>query len=86
MVATTSGRILAAFKSRLLASAPLAVSRSAWMPSSPTDGSRVLANAHAVGISTWRVGFAALWITSVEDTTASTYDFHATHGKTNIIM
>jgi hypothetical protein len=39
-----------------------------------------------MGISAWRAGFAALWIASVEDIAALTYDFHATHGKTNIIM
>jgi hypothetical protein len=40
--------------------------------------------AAAVGISTWRADAATLF--SVEDNTASTYDFHATHGKTNVIM
>jgi hypothetical protein len=39
-----------------------------------------------VGISTWRAGAAALWIASVEDNAASTYDLHPTHGKTNVIM
>jgi hypothetical protein len=39
-----------------------------------------------MGISTWRVGATALLIASVEDTAASIYDFHATHGKTNLIM
>jgi hypothetical protein len=39
-----------------------------------------------VGISTSRAGVAALWIDSVEDTAASTYDFYTTHGKTNLIM
>jgi hypothetical protein len=53
---------------------------------SPVDGLRVLADADTVGISTWRPDAAALWITSVEDTAASTYDFHTTHGKTNLIM
>jgi hypothetical protein len=72
--------------SRLLASAPIVVSSSAWRPSSPIDGSGLLADDAIVGISTWRAGAAALWIASVEDTTASTYDFHATHYKTNIIM
>jgi hypothetical protein len=86
IAAIASGRILATFRSRLLASAPTAISRSAWRHSSPTDGSGVLADADTVGISTWRAGAAALWIASVEDTTASTYDFHATHGKTNLIM
>jgi hypothetical protein len=61
------------------------------MLSSPIDGSGLLAAAD-MGISTWRVGIAAavgistwvgaatLWITSIEDIAASTYDFHATHG------
>jgi hypothetical protein len=80
---TASGRILAAFGSRLLASTPTVVSKSAWRHSSLTDGSGVLAD--AVGI-TYRVGSVALWITSIEDTAASTYDFHVTHGKTNVIM
>jgi hypothetical protein len=39
-----------------------------------------------VGISTWRIGTATLWIASVEDNAASTYDFHTTHNKTNVIM
>jgi hypothetical protein len=82
VAATASDMILAAFGSRLLACAPTAISRLAW--ASPIDESRVLAD--AVGISTWRVGVATLWITSVEDTTALTYDFHTTHNKTNIIM
>jgi hypothetical protein len=86
VVATASGRILAAFRSRLLASAPTTISRSAWSHSSPTDRLGVLANADIVGISTWRAGAVALWVTSIEDTTASTYDLHATHGKTNLIM
>jgi hypothetical protein len=30
------------------------------------------------------VGIATLWIASVEDTTPSTYDFHATRGKTSL--
>jgi hypothetical protein len=34
----------------------------------------------------WRTGAAALWIASIEDTATSTYDFHATHCKTNVIM
>jgi hypothetical protein len=33
--------------------------------------------------STWRVGVAALWIASVEDT-ASIYDFHTMHGKISL--
>jgi hypothetical protein len=57
-----------------------------WPPtgfrhSSPTDRSGVLAVADAVGSSTWRASIAALWIASMEDT-ASTYNFHASHGKT----
>jgi hypothetical protein len=81
-----SGRILAAFGSKLLASAPTVVSRSAWRSSSPTDRSGLLAAATAVEISTWRADAAtAVRIVSVEDN-ASTYDFHATHGKTNVIM
>jgi hypothetical protein len=86
MAATASGRILAAFRSRLLVSATTAISRSVWRHSSPIDGSGVLADADAMGISTWRVGVAALWIASVEGTAALTYDFHTTHGKTNLIM
>jgi hypothetical protein len=82
MVATTSGRILAAYGFKLLASAHTIVSRSAWRHSSPTDGSGVLAD--AVGISTWRAGTTTLWIAFIEDTTASTYDFNATHGKINL--
>jgi hypothetical protein len=39
-----------------------------------------------MGIFTWRVGATALWIASIEDTAASIYDFHTTHGKTNLIM
>jgi hypothetical protein len=46
-------------QARLLASAPIVVSRSAWRPSSPTDGSGLLAATAAVGISTWRAGVAA---------------------------
>jgi uncharacterized RmlC-like cupin family protein len=84
VAAITSGRILSVFESRLLAFAPTVISRSIWRPSTPTDGSRVLVD--AVGISTQRVGVAALWIASVEDTAALTYDFHATHGNTNVIM
>jgi hypothetical protein len=49
----------------------------------PTDVSGVPAITDAVGSSTWRVGVAALWIASVEDT-ASTYNFHTTHGKTSL--
>jgi hypothetical protein len=86
MVATASGRILAAFGSRLLASSPTAVSRSVWRHSYPTNGSGLLDDADAMGISTWRAGVTALWTASVDDTASSTYDFHATHGKTNLIM
>jgi hypothetical protein len=82
--------ILATFGSKLLASAPTTVSRSAWRHSYPTDGSGVLANtnanADAMGISTWRAGGAALWIAAVEDTAASIYNFHTTHSKTNLII
>jgi hypothetical protein len=83
--ATASGRILAAFGSRLLVSTPTVISRSASRPSSPTDGPGLLAAA-AVGISTERAGAATLWIASVGDNAALTYDYHATHGKTNVIM
>jgi hypothetical protein len=83
---TASGRILAVFGSRLLASTPIVISRSAWRPSYPTDGSELLVTAATVGVSTWRAGVVTLWIASVEDNAASTYDFHATHGKTNMIM
>jgi hypothetical protein len=31
-------------------------------------------------------GASTLWIASVEDTAALTYDFQANHGKTNVIM
>jgi hypothetical protein len=86
MAATTSGKILATFGSRLLTSTPTAISRSAWRHSSPTDGSGVLADADTVGIYICRAGAAALWIASVEDTAASTCDFHAIHGKINVIM
>jgi hypothetical protein len=81
MAATTSGRILAAFGSRLLASAPTAICRSAWRPPSPTDGSGLLAAAAAVGISTRRACATTLWLASVDVTAASTYDFYVTHGK-----
>jgi hypothetical protein len=73
----------AAYRSRLLASSPTAISRSAFRYSSPIDGSGVLAVADTMGISTRRAGAIALWIVSVEDTAASTYDFHATHCKTS---
>jgi hypothetical protein len=76
VVATASARILVAYRSKLLASSPTAVSRSTFQHSSPTDGSGVLAVADAVGSSTWREGVTTLWITSGEDT-ALTYDFHA---------
>jgi hypothetical protein len=66
VVATASGRILAAYRISALF---------------PTDRSGVLAVADAVGSSTWRASIAALWIASMEDT-ASTYNFHASHGKT----
>jgi hypothetical protein len=42
--------------------------------------------ASIVGISTWWVGATILWIASVGDNTASTYDFHATHSKTSFCM
>jgi hypothetical protein len=77
---------VAATASRLLASAPIVVSMSVWRPSSPTNGSGVLADVDAMRIFTWRAGTTALWIASVEDATALTYNFHATHGKTNVIM
>jgi hypothetical protein len=96
---TASDRILAAFGSRLLASAPTVVSRSAWRPSSLTDGSGLLVATIVVGISIWRAGIAAavgiytwradittLWIASIEDNASLTYDFHVTHCKTNVIM
>jgi hypothetical protein len=79
MAATTSGRILAAYRSRLLASSPTAIYRSAFRHSSPIDRSGLLAVADAVGSSTCRAGTTALWIASVDDT-ASTY-FHTTHSK-----
>jgi hypothetical protein len=84
VVATTFDRISAAFGSRLLASPPTPVSRSAWRHCSLTDGTGVLAVTDAVGISTWTAGVITLWITSVEDTAASTYNFHATHSKTSL--
>jgi hypothetical protein len=82
-VATASGRILAAFRSRLLASSPTFIFRSAFRHSYPTNGLGLLVIADTVGSSTWKAGIPALSITSVEDT-ASTYDFHATHGKTSL--
>jgi hypothetical protein len=78
--------ILVTFRSWLLASAPIAISRSTWRHSSPIDGSRVLVDVDAMGISTWRAGTTTLWIASIEETAASTYDFLMTHGKTNAIM
>jgi hypothetical protein len=51
---------------------------SAWRHSSSTDGSGVLVIVDAMGISTWMAGVATLWIASVEDTIALTYDFHVT--------
>jgi hypothetical protein len=83
VVATASDRILSAYRSRLLASSPTAISRSTFRHSSRTDGSGVLVVANAVRSSTWRAGAATLWIASVEDT-ASTYDFHTTYGKTSL--
>jgi hypothetical protein len=83
---TAFDMILATFGSRLLASAPTAVSRSDCRHSFPIDGSGILADADAVRISTLRVSTTALLIVSVEDTAALTYDFHATHGKTILIM
>jgi hypothetical protein len=84
MAAITSGRILAAYRSRLLASSPRVISRSAFRYSSPTGGSSVLAIIDAVGSSTWRADVAALCIASIEDTAALTYDFHTTHDKTSL--
>jgi hypothetical protein len=82
VAATASNRILATFGSRLLASVHAVISRSAWRPPSPTDGSGLLATTTtAVGISTRRACTATLWLTSVEVTAASTYDFHTTHSK-----
>jgi hypothetical protein len=80
---TSSSRILAAFGSRLLAAAPTVISKSAWMPPSPTDGSTsgLLAATAVVGISTRRASAATLWLTSVQVLATSTYDFHTTHGK-----
>jgi hypothetical protein len=82
MATTASVRILVTFMSRLLVSYPIAVSRSAFRHSSPTDGSGVLVITDVMGSSTWRAGAAALWIASVEDTTL-TYDILATHCKTS---
>jgi hypothetical protein len=84
VAATASIRILAAFRSRLLMSSTTAVSRSAFRYSSHSNKSGVLVITVAVGISTWRAGIIALWIAYVEDTAASTYDFHATHGKSSL--
>jgi hypothetical protein len=51
-VATTaSGRIMAAYRLRLLASSSTAISRSAFWYSNPIDESEVLAIADAVGSS-----------------------------------
>jgi hypothetical protein len=85
VAATVSGRVLATFGSRLLASAPIAISRSAWRHS-PTDGLGVLFDSDTVEIFTWRAGTAALWIASIENTVTSTYDFYTTHGKKNLII
>jgi hypothetical protein len=84
VAATASDRILVAYRFRLLASSPTAVSRSAFRHSSPIDESGVLVITNTVGRSTWRAGATALWIASVEDTAALTYDFHSTHGKTSL--
>jgi hypothetical protein len=84
VAATVSGRILDAFRSSLLASSPPPISQSTWRHSPPTDGSGILVVTDVVGISTWRAGAAALWIAFVEDTTALTYDFHATDGKRSL--
>jgi hypothetical protein len=81
---TISVRILTTFRSRLQASSSTAVFRSAFRHSSPTDGLGVLAIADAMGIFTWRAVAAALWIASVEDTAALTYDFDDTHSKTSL--
>jgi hypothetical protein len=79
---TASGRILTAFRSRLLASAPTAVSRSAWRLLTAAITTVGISTwragvAAAVGISSWWAGATALWIASVGDNAASTYDFHA---------
>jgi hypothetical protein len=81
-VITVSGRILAAFRSRLIASSPTTIYRSPFCYSSPTYGSGLLAVDDAVVRSTWRAGAVTIWNTFVDDT-ASTY-FHATHGKTRL--
>jgi hypothetical protein len=73
-----------AFGSRLLVSSPTTVSSLAWRHCSPKDRSGVLAITDTVGISTWRVGATALWITFIEDTATLTYDVHAIHGKTSL--
>jgi hypothetical protein len=51
MATTTSGRILAAYRSRLKASSPTTVSRSAFWHSFPIEGLGVLAIIDVVGIS-----------------------------------
>jgi hypothetical protein len=82
VASTASGRILATFRSMLLAPSPTAVSRSAFQHSSPTAGSGLLAIADVVESFTRRAGITALWNASVDDI-ASTY-FHATLGKTSL--
>jgi hypothetical protein len=79
VAATSFSRILDAFESRLLASTPTAISKSAWRPPSPIEGSGLLAA--VVGISIRRACTATLWLVSVQVIAASTYDFHTTHGK-----
>jgi hypothetical protein len=82
MATTASDRLLAAFRSRLMAPSPTAISRSVFRHSFPTAGLGLLVLANAMDNSTWRAGIAALWNASVDDT-ASTY-FLATHGKTSL--
>jgi hypothetical protein len=86
VAATASGSILVTYRSRIMVSSPTVVSRSAFRhPSNPPQtGQRYWPSLTLWGSFTWRAGIAALWIAFVEDTAASTYDFHATHGKTSL--
>jgi hypothetical protein len=82
VAATASGRLLAAFRSRLLAPSLTAVSNSVFCHSSLTTESGLLVVVDIVGSSTWSAGATALWNASMYDT-ASTY-FLATHGKRSL--
>jgi hypothetical protein len=74
--------ILSTYRSRLLPSSPIAISKSNFRHSSPIDEPGLLAVTDTVGSSTWMTGIVALWNASVNGT-ASTY-FHAIHGKARL--